>query len=151
MNNSPDMKIAMMLVVVVSMLSACAPLTAMSVRVHEVECKGKWTSEAKCEGSLLLGSDLEYVLNERTNSVALKVIRNNGDWFTSAVLYANCKIVDRENWGCGENVSDRHGIYGGKYERSSFGKFSSYRIVGITGYRYWWVHFTMSPGETTTL
>lgn len=145
------MKIALLLVMVVCTLMACAFPTTISVRVHEVTCKGKWTSDTKCDGSLLLGSDLEYVLNERTNTVALKVIRNNGDWFMTGILYSNCKIVDRENWSCGDTLNDRHGVYGGNYERASYSMYSSYRLVGITGFRYWWAHFTMSPRDTFNL
>ena len=151
MTNYLEMKIALVLVLIASTLAGCAPATTMSVRVHEVVCKGKWTSDTKCEGSLLLGSDLEYVLNERTNSVALKVLRNNGDWFTTAVLYPNCKIVDRENWSCSDKLDDRHGIFGGRYERASLSLYSGYRIAGITGFRYWWTHFTMSPRDAITL
>ena len=151
MTNSVETKIALLFVLTAFTFGGCASTTTTSVRVHEVVCQGKWTSDTKCEGSLLLGSDLEYVLNERTNSVALKVIRNNGDWFTTAILYANCKIVDRENWSCGDSVDDTQGIVGGKYERASLRLYGGYRIAGITGFRYWWAHFAMSPRDAITL
>lgn len=145
------MKVIFLLLLTAASVVGCAIPPTMKVRVYEVACKGKWTSDANCAGSLVLGSELEYVLNERTSSVGLKVVRNNGDWYTAGLLYTQCKIVDDDNWSCGDDIGDRHGMYGGKYERSHWSLYGSYRFVGIAGYRYWWAHFTKSPGDPTTL
>ena len=54
------MKAIFLLFLTASTVVGCAFPPTMQVRVYEVVCKGKWTSDANCAGPLVLGSELEY-------------------------------------------------------------------------------------------
>jgi hypothetical protein len=113
-------------------ISGCSATQDQIVRVTEVHCEKYEPDGEKCAQKRKRGSTLAFTINPTSNSVALSISENAGDWQVGSKIYRNCAVVNSDNWECstgGENI----GLYDGSYHRQN----SYYRIDGLTGRYYW--------------
>ena len=54
----------------------------------------------QCKYGFKVGSDLEFTVNSRTNTVLEHVVRNDGNFFKTDIFLSGCEVVDDFNWEC---------------------------------------------------
>ena len=53
----------------------------------------------QCKYGFKVGSDLEFTVNSRTNTVLEHVVRNDGNFFKTDIFLSGCEVVDDSNLG----------------------------------------------------
>lgn len=117
---------------------------ADSTEYLEIKCspRASLDKDRKCEGSdISPGARIRILVNQYSNTVIMKVIENNSQYFGDWFILDDCRVVSSSDWKCGhssinEKITSDYGVSNKQYFHSTTGGGSpDFYTSGISGWR----------------